>query len=239
MTFIPNVKVLARKIKTGDMLSSARGISILEDDFSSGKKLIGILKRGKAPNAFIVGVTGSAGSGKSTLIAALAELARNHRKKVAVVAVDPSSAKHGGAFLGDRVRMQKLAEDSGVFIRSMASRGARGGVAQATQGAAFLLACAGYDYVFIETIGAGQLDDAVTRIARVTLFLLTPESGDELQFMKAGLAEEADVFVVNKADRPGAEQMAHVLAKDGRPVFKTKAEEKKGIEPLWRFLERF
>lgn len=231
-------QALAGKIKRGDMLASARGISILEDNLPGKKVLMSCLKRAPAPKAFVIGVTGSAGSGKSTLIAALAEAARRRRKKIAVLAVDPTSAKHGGAFLGDRVRMQKLAEDPGVFIRSMASRGARGGVARATQDAAFLLARAGYDYIFIETIGAGQLDDEVTHIARVTLFLLTPESGDEMQFMKAGLAEEADVFVVNKADRPGAGQMAHLLAKDGRPVFQTVAEEKKGIEPLWRFLEK-
>ena len=234
-----NVRTLANKIKHGDMLASARGISILEDNLPSKKSLMNFLRQGKTPKAFMIGVTGSAGSGKSTLIAALAEAARRRRKKAAVIAVDPTSAKHGGAFLGDRVRMQKLAEDPGVFIRSMASRGAHGGVARATRVTAFLLARAGYDYIFIETIGAGQLDTQVTRIAHVTLFLLTPESGDEMQLMKAGIREEADIFVVNKADRPGAEHMAHMLMKDGRPVFKTIAEEKKGIEPLWRFLETF
>ncbi len=233
-----SLQTLAGKIKRGDELASARGISILEDSPALGKILMNHLKRGKAPSAFLIGVTGSAGSGKSTLIAGLARAARRRRKKVAVVAVDPTSAKHGGAFLADRVRMQRLAEDPGVFIRSMASRGARGGVARATRDAAFLLARAGYDYVFIETIGAGQLDDEVTHIAHKTLLLLTPESGDEMQLMKSGLHEEADMFVVNKSDRPGAEQMAHLLRNDGRPVFKTVAEEEKGVESLWRSLEK-
>jgi len=238
MSLSSSLKTLAGKIKRGDDLASARGISVLEDSPTLGKVLMNHLKRGKTSKAFLIGVTGSAGSGKSTLIAGLARVARRRRKKVAVIAVDPTSAKHGGAFLADRVRMQKLAEDPGVFIRSMASRGARGGVAHATRDTAFLLARAGYDYVLIETVGAGQLDDEVTHIAHKTLLLLTPESGDEMQLMKSGLHEEADVFVVNKSDRPGAEQMVHLLKKDGRPVFKTVAEQEKGIEPLWRFLEK-
>lgn len=167
-------------------------------------------------------------------------MARNDKKKVAIVAVDPTSPKTGGAFLGDRIRMQELAEDSGVFIRSMASRGAQGGIAKATKDVAYLLSKAGYDFVFIETVGAGQLDYEVTKIADLTLLVVTPEAGDEMQLMKAGLGELVDIFVINKAERPGAQSLESLLKRSEAnvPVFKTVAEQRKGIKPLYEFIQK-
>lgn len=140
--------------------------------------------------------------------------------------------------MGDRIRMQELAEDEGVFIRSMASRGAQGGIAKATKDVAFLLSKAGYDFVFIETVGAGQLDYEVTKIADLTLLVVTPEAGDEMQFMKAGLRELVDAFVINKAERPGTQSLEGLLKQSEAvaPIFKTVAEERKGIEPLYEFV---
>jgi LAO/AO transport system kinase len=235
----PAVRSLVRGIRARKITAIAQAISILENDSLFEKKLSRHLPflRGSS-RGFVVGVTGSAGSGKSTLIAALAKRARRDKKKVGILAVDPSSPKSGGAFLGDRVRMQELAEDSGVFIRSMASRGARGGVARGTRGSAELFRAAGYDLILIETVGAGQLDDEVTKISDVTLLVLTPESGDEMQLMKAGIRELADIFVVNKSDRPGAARMARLLKeREGNKncqVFQTAAEEGKGVEALYR-----
>ncbi len=237
---------LIEGIRKGEMRVLAKAISILEDNSPLKAKLLTKLRAGRcrAIRGFSIGVTGSAGSGKSTLIAALARAMRRDKKKVAIVAVDPTSPKTGGAFLGDRVRMQELAEDPGVFIRSMASRGAQGGVASATKDAAFLFLKAGYDFVLIETVGAGQLDYGVTKIVDLTLLVLTPEAGDEMQFMKGGLRELADVFVVNKADRPGAQiledslKRAYDNQKSQTPIFKTVAEQKKGIEPLYQLITR-
>ena len=214
-----------------------RAISIVED---RNPLRTGLLKRlySIKPTSHLIGVTGSQGAGKSTLIASLAKKIRSHRKTVAVIAVDPTSPKSGGAFLGDRIRMQALAEDPGVFIRSMASRGATGGVAAATKDAAFICSKAGFDFVLIETVGAGQLDYEVTKFVDLTLLVLTPEAGDEMQFMKAGLRELADVLVLNKSDRPGAKQMEDFLkqAAKGGPVFKTVAEQGIGITELYRYI---
>lgn len=235
---VVQIASLARQIRRGDIRACASAISIFEDQLPSRNPLKKHLIQGRAPRAFLVGVTGPAGAGKSTLIAGLAQAARRAKKKVAVIAVDPTSPKHGGAFLGDRVRMQSLAEDPGVFIRSMASRGARGGIAAATCDAAMVLARAGYELIFIETVGAGQLDDQISGVADLTVLVLTPEGGDQIQMMKGGLVEIADVLVVNKADRPGAGRMAHLFAHDKRPVFQTVAEERKGIGELYAVIAK-
>ncbi len=215
----------------------SRAISILENNHPAKSKILKTL-RSKKSKAFVIGITGSAGSGKSTLIAQLAKTIRQNRKKVAIIAVDPSSPKTGGAFLGDRVRMQNLTEDPDVFIRSMASRGAQGGVAKSTKDVAFLLARSGYDYVFVETVGAGQLDYEVTKFADLTILILTPEAGDEMQFMKAGLRELAGLFVINKSDRPGATKMEEFLKRSGvkTPIFKTIAEQGKGVRELCQYI---
>ncbi len=221
------------------MTALGEAISVLENNSSLKSKLLSRFKNVPSCGCSI-GITGSAGSGKSTLIAALAKVMRRDQKTVAVVAVDPTSAKTGGAFLGDRVRMQALTEDPGVFIRSMASRGAHGGVARSTEGVAKLLLKAGYDFVLIETVGAGQLDYDMTKFVNLTLLVLTPEAGDEMQFMKSGLRELANAFVINKADRPGAQNMEDFLKRSevNAPIFKTVAEQKKGIDSLYRFILR-
>ena len=239
---IATPQALVRGIQKRDLSVLAEAVSILEDNLFLKSKLLKCLHvLSRHARGCIIGVTGSPGSGKSTLITALAKTMRRNKKKIAIIAVDPTSPKSGGAFLGDRIRMQELAEDSGIFIRSMASRGAHRGVAKSTKDVACLFLVAGYDYVLIETVGAGQLDYGVTKIADLTFLVLTPEGGDEMQFMKAGLRELADVFVVNKADRPGAQRMEDFLKRSDveAPVFKTIAEQGKGVTPLYEFILRW
>ncbi len=231
------LRAFVQGVKKRQIRVLGEAISALENATPLKPKLLSCLKSFKH-HGIVIGITGSAGSGKSTLIAALAKVMRRDKKTVAIVAVDPTSPKTGGAFLGDRVRMQELVEDPGVFIRSMASRGAKGGVARATKDVVELLLKAGYDFILIETVGAGQLDYEVTKIADLTLLVLTPEAGDEMQFMKGGLRELADAFVINKADRPGAQTMEDFLKRSeiNAPIFKTVAEQKKGIGPLYQFI---
>jgi GTPase len=164
-----------------------------------------------ATGAQLVGVTGPPGGGKSTLVAALVAEARKADRAVAVLAIDPSSPVTGGAILGDRIRMQRYADDDDVFIRSMASRGHLGGLAGTTAEAAAVLAACGFKLVFIETVGTGQSEVEVAAIADTTLVVQAPEMGDEVQAIKAGLLEVADIVVVNKSDRPGADRTAAQL----------------------------
>lgn len=166
---------------------------------------------GHAGRAHIVGVTGAPGSGKSTLIAALTGLARAQGRRVAIVSVDPSSPFTGGAILGDRVRMRALFEDDGVFIRSMANRGASGGVARATADVVAALDAAGYDLIFVETVGVGQAEVEIARIADTVLVVEAPGLGDDIQAIKAGILEIADILIVNKADREGADRAVSAL----------------------------
>jgi LAO/AO transport system kinase len=164
-----------------------------------------------AGSAHLVGITGPPGAGKSTLVAALIAELRRAGRSVAVIAVDPSSPITGGALLGDRVRMQEYAGDDGVFIRSMAARGHAGGLASSTGAAAAVLDAAGFDMVLVETVGTGQSEVEVAAAADTTVVLEAPEMGDEVQAIKAGLLEVADLVVVNKADRPGAQRTASQL----------------------------
>ena len=199
--------------------------------------------------AFVVGVTGSPGAGKSTLVEKLASEYRRQGSRVGVIAVDPSSPFSGGAILGDRIRMQSLATDEGVYIRSMATRGHLGGLAAATQDAATILDASGYQIVLIETVGVGQDEIEVARLARATVLLLVPGMRDEIQVFKADIMEIADLFVVNKADRPGAEQLKQqvtaLLAGATRndawlpPVLKTVATTGEGVTALRKGTEQF
>jgi LAO/AO transport system kinase len=185
-------------------------------------------------HARIVGITGPPGAGKSTLVNALAAALRAQGKTLAILAVDPSSRKTGGAILGDRIRMQQHHADPDIFIRSMATRGLTGGLARATAEMARLLDAAGKDYVLIETVGVGQDEVDVSEVADVTVVVLVPGMGDDVQAVKAGILEIADVFVINKADQPGADRVERELSESGwhAPIVRVVATEGKGVPEL-------
>ncbi len=235
----PAADALAAGVRAGDTLSVARAISLVEDRSPRGAALLADL----APStgrAHRVGVTGPPGAGKSTLVNGLAREMLAAGGSVGILAVDPTSPFTGGALLGDRVRMQGAAGDPRVFIRSMASRGDLGGLAAAAQDAGDVLDAAGKDWVVMETVGVGQAEVEVAGAADTVLVLLHPESGDGVQAMKAGLMEVADVFVVNKADREGADRLVQDVldmmelrrpGEDGwrPPVLSTVASSGKGV----------
>ena len=203
-----------RRATGGDRRALARSISLIEDRHPAAMAAIPALvtRRAVAPGApHVVGITGPPGAGKSTFSDRLVTLARAAGRRVGVVAVDPSSPFSGGAILGDRLRMDRHALDGGVFIRSLASRGHLGGLSRATGQVVDLLDAVGFDLVLVETVGVGQSELSVLEVADTVLVVLTPESGDVVQTMKAGLLEVADVFVVNKADRPGADRLRRDL----------------------------
>ena len=182
----------------------------------------------------IVGITGPPGAGKSTLVDALALELRKRGKTVAILAVDPSSRRTGGAILGDRIRMQQHYADPGIFIRSMATRGNLGGLARATRDVAQLMRASGRDYVLIETVGVGQDEVEVAGVADVTVVVLVPGMGDDIQAIKSGIMEIASIFVINKSDHPGADRLAMELHAEGyeSPIVRTVATEGKGIDAL-------
>ena len=206
---------LAQAVLAGDRLALARTLSQVEDGTPEGRSALSTLfpHTGKA---HLVGVTGASGTGKSSLVNQLARFYRNPEastppRRVGIVAVDPTSPFTGGAILGDRIRMRDLAGDPGVFIRSMATRGSLGGVAAATASVVQVLDAAGYDLVLIETVGAGQSEVDIARLAHTTLVVEAPGLGDDIQAIKAGILEIADVLVVNKADLPGVENTERAL----------------------------
>jgi LAO/AO transport system kinase len=198
--------------------------------------------------ARIIGITGSPGAGKSTLVAALAKHYRKQQKKIGIVAVDPTSPFSGGAILGDRIRMAELYTDRGVFIRSMATRGFMGGLARATNDAVDLLDAAGFEIVLVETVGVGQDEVDVIRTVQTNVVVLVPGMGDDIQAIKAGLMEIGDIFVVNKADRPGADKtvndvtmMMSLAEEHGAwvpPIVKTVASRGEGIAELDEALQK-
>ena len=197
---------LADRFRAGDPLALARCITRVENQTAGFEDLLHALHDGVG-RARRTGLTGPPGAGKSTLTAAVARRLRDRGETVGIVAVDPSSPFTGGALLGDRVRMDDLATEPGIFIRSMASRGSHGGLATTTREAADLMDAFGFDHVLLETVGVGQSELEVATNADSTVVVLVPESGDGIQAMKAGLMEVADLFVVNKADRPGADRL--------------------------------
>jgi LAO/AO transport system kinase len=201
---------LVTKALAGNRYALARLISLVEDDGADARAALATLYP-RTGQAHIVGVTGAPGTGKSTLVNELAKALRARDTTVGVVAVDPSSPFTGGAMLGDRVRMRDLAGDPGVFIRSMATRGSLGGLARATSDVVKVLDAAGFAIVLVETVGAGQSEVDIARTAHTTIVVEAPGLGDEVQALKAGLMEIADVLVVNKADRPGAANTARAL----------------------------
>jgi LAO/AO transport system kinase len=212
---------LAEEARAGSRLALSRLLTAIETRAPAAEEALRALYP-DAGSAHVIGITGPPGGGKSTLVAALVAEARATGRAVAVLAIDPSSPVTGGAILGDRIRMQQYAGDRDVFIRSMASRGHLGGLAGATAESAAALAACGFDLVFIETVGTGQSEVEVAAIADTTVVVQAPEMGDEVQALKAGLLEVADIVVVNKSDRPGADraaaQLRAMLASDDQPT---------------------
>ncbi len=239
---------LIEAARAGDRAALARLLSVVERG-GDGAREVGRALHGTAGDAYTVGVTGAPGSGKSTLTSAVIDVVRRGGERVAVLAIDPSSPFTGGAILGDRVRMGDHALDDGVFIRSMATRGHLGGLAVAAPEAVRLLTAAGYPWVVLETVGVGQVEVEVVGHADTTVVVVNPGWGDAVQANKAGLLEIADVFVVNKADRPGAREAARDLermldmAVPGGvqgwrpPVVCTTATTGGGVDDLWRAVD--
>jgi LAO/AO transport system kinase len=202
--------MLAEKIVQGDVRALARAATLIENRRPDAEALLRELFP-RTGRAMILGVTGAPGAGKSTLCDQLTERLRGEGKTVGVIAVDPTSPYTGGAILGDRIRMQRHHADAGVFIRSMATRGWLGGLAAATTEMTMLLDAAGFDVVLVETVGVGQDEVEIARLADVTLVVMVPGMGDDVQAIKAGIIEIADVFVINKADQPGADKLEREL----------------------------
>jgi LAO/AO transport system kinase len=200
------VATWASQICAGDVRAIARAITAIEDHDPHAEELLKQIFPSTG-RAHVVGVTGAPGTGKSTLVNRLAAYYRRSGDQVGIIAVDPTSPYTGGAILGDRIRMQGHASDAGVFIRSMATRGFLGGLARATGDVALILDAAGKQYVLVETVGVGQDEVDIVRLADCTLVLLVPGMGDDVQNMKAGLMEIADIFVLNKADREGVDRL--------------------------------
>lgn len=208
---VAEVPTLIERFRAGDRRALARLLTQVENDTAAGREALRSLFRASG-RAHVVGVTGPPGAGKSTLVNRLIAIWRERGRRVAVVAVDPSSGLTGGALLGDRVRMMETYADEGVFIRSMATRGALGGLAPTTRGIVWLLDAFGFDTIIIETVGVGQDEVEVARTAHTTLLLQVPGLGDDIQAIKAGVLEIADILVINKADHPGAGELKRDLA---------------------------
>ena len=231
------------RLLRGDRRALARVVTLIENGAPAARRILASL-HSHGGHAHVVGMTGSPGAGKSTLVTQLARELRRREQRVGIVAVDPSSPFTGGAILGDRIRMQELAGDPNVFIRSMASRGSLGGLAASTRDVVRALDAAGFDTIIIETVGAGQAEVEIVRAAQTVVVVTVPGMGDDIQAIKAGILEIADIFVVNKADRPGADQTAAELrmlmhldterkAKAWKvPIVKTSATSGLGVEEL-------
>jgi LAO/AO transport system kinase len=238
-----DTKELAARLAKGDRRAVAKAITLVENDGAGSSGLLKAIGP-KLGHAFVIGVTGPPGTGKSSLVDRLTESYRKKGLKVGIVAIDPTSPLTGGALLGDRIRMVDHTMDEGVFIRSMASRGWAGGLSGAVADVIQLLDAAGMDVVMVETVGIGQSDTDVVRVAHAVMVVLMPGLGDDVQASKAGLMEIGDVYVVNKADLPGADDMVVDLlamtrdSKGRNPsVLKVSAAKKEGIDQVLGVLE--
>lgn len=238
----------AEQVRAGEVRAVSRAITAIENHQPEAEALLRLLFP-HTGQAYLTGITGAPGTGKSTLVDRLAAHHRKQKEKVGIIAVDPTSPYSGGAILGDRIRMQGHAGDAGTFIRSMATRGFLGGLARATAEVALLLDAAGKNQVLIETVGVGQDEIDIVRLADCVVVVMVPGLGDDIQNMKAGLMEIGDIFVLNKADREGAGRLEQqllamlslVMPRDGwhPPVVRTVATESKGIEELAGTVEKF
>jgi LAO/AO transport system kinase len=243
-----HIPEFVQRIRNGDIRALSRAISTVEDHTSESAALLKALFP-HSGHALLLGFTGSPGAGKSTLVDQVAHAFRKQEKTVGVVAVDPTSPFSGGAILGDRIRMQSHHADPGIFIRSMATRGSLGGLASTTADVATVLDASGRDVVMIETVGVGQDEVDIVRLADVTIVVLVPGMGDDVQSIKAGIMEIADIFVINKADRDGAERVEReiralqslAMRKDHwtPPIVKTVASSGTGIAELVEAIENY
>jgi len=238
----------AQQVRAGEVRAVSRAITAIENHAAEAEALLKNLFP-HTGTAYLSGITGAPGTGKSTLVDRLAAHYRKAQQRVGVIAVDPTSPYSGGAILGDRIRMQSHAGDAGIFIRSMATRGFLGGLSRATAEVALVLDAAGKKQILIETVGVGQDEVDIVRLADCVVVVLVPGLGDDIQSMKAGLMEIADIFVLNKADREGADRLEEqlhamlslVMPRDGwhPPVIRTVATENSGIDTLAAAIEKF
>lgn len=240
------LKSLAEKILGSQKPAVARGISLVENESKQASELLKLLYK-HTGRAYLIGITGPPGAGKSTLTNCLTKLLRENGFKVGIICVDPTSPFTGGALLGDRIRMQELGIDEDIFIRSMATRGSLGGLSKKAKEASEILDASGKDFVILETVGVGQSELDIAQTADTTIVVLVPESGDAVQTMKAGLMEIGDIFVINKSDRDGSDAlgvalrtMLHLkMTKDSDrqvPVIKTVASKNRNTGELYDFI---
>jgi LAO/AO transport system kinase len=240
---VNDVKELLKSVKDGDFKSIARTITLVENELDGYQEILLSLKsNSKIP---VIGITGPPGAGKSTLINSILKVLVEKNKRVAIAAVDPTSPFNFGSLLGDRLRLSEYFNHSNVFIRSLASRGSLGGLSEKLIEIIDILKQGTFDYIFVETVGVGQSEVEIAGLADTTVVVIVPESGDDIQAMKSGIMEIADIFVVNKCDREGADRLAMNLMNSGRekngwkvPVVKTSAINREGIEELEKLVEK-
>jgi LAO/AO transport system kinase len=237
-------ETLLAELTSGSLKALARCISLVENEIDGFEELL--MRLSPVQDIPVIGITGPPGSGKSTLLNGIAGHIAHQNKKVAIIAVDPTSPFHHGSLLGDRLRLSALFNHPGVYIRSLAARGALGGLSSKTFEVVDIIRSAGFDYIFIETVGVGQTEVEIASLADTTVLVLVPESGDDIQALKAGIMEIADIFVVNKSDRPGAVELANTIRRNMHthqkyswypPVIQTIGIHNEGVQQLLTSIE--